>query len=107
MIAPGGLRVRDGDTSAEVQRPECGPEKSKLFLYPNEFMQMVTSRALTHGEGLPKYVAKNGATMQNQSTNWRPQGDSNPCTRDENPVSWAGLDDGDRIFSFGRKRAAT
>ena len=29
---------------------------------------------------------------------WRPQGDSNPCTRDENPVSWAGLDDGDRCI---------
>src|SRR5262252_5298762 len=25
----------------------------------------------------------------------RPQRDSNPRTRDENPVSWAGLDDGD------------
>ena len=27
----------------------------------------------------------------------RPERDSNPCTRDENPVSWAGLDDGDQL----------
>ncbi len=26
---------------------------------------------------------------------WRPQGDLNPCCRNENPVSWARLDDGD------------
>jgi hypothetical protein len=32
----------------------------------------------------------------------RPQRDSNPRTRDENPVSWAGLDDGDLQSSWRR-----
>ena len=34
------------------------------------------------------------------ATSGRPQRDSNPRTRDENPVSWAGLDDGDLMFGW-------
>ncbi len=29
---------------------------------------------------------------------WRPQGDLNPCTQNENLVSWTGLDDGDNLW---------
>jgi hypothetical protein len=35
----------------------------------------------------------------NNSVDWRPRRDLNPCYRRERPVSWAELDDGDAVMS--------
>jgi integrase len=56
-----GIQVRDDDPSDRVQAPERGEEKSKAFLYPSEFLTLVTSPVLLHGEELPKHVAANVA----------------------------------------------
>ncbi len=61
------LRVRDDNPAIGVAPPDRGGEKSKAFLYPSEFWKLITSRALTHGEGLPMHVAANVA---NASRRW-------------------------------------
>src|SRR6185369_4429867 len=55
------LRVRGDDPTLGVRPPERGAEKSKAFLYPSEFWTLITSRKLTHGEGLDARVAANVA----------------------------------------------
>jgi len=61
------LRVRNDDPSASVEPPERGDDKTRAFLYPSEFLQLVSSRTLTHGEGLPAHIAANVA---NASRRW-------------------------------------
>lgn len=61
------LRVRADNPTIGVAPPERGGKKSKAFLYPSEFWDLITSRALTHGEGLPAHVAANVA---NASRRW-------------------------------------
>ncbi len=61
------LRVREDNPAIGVAPPERGGEKSKAFLYPSEFWKLITSRALTHGDGLPAHVAANVA---NASRRW-------------------------------------
>lgn len=61
------LIVRTDNPAIGVAPPNRGGEKAKAFLYPSEFWKLVTSRALTHGEGLPAHVAANVA---NASRRW-------------------------------------
>src|SRR5262245_15676176 len=41
-----GLRVRSDNPSAGVKGPDKGPEKEKKFLYPSEFLQLVSCAAV-------------------------------------------------------------
>ena len=43
----------------------------------------------------PHGLASDTAMASFLVENWRPVGDSNPCCRDENPVSWTWLDERD------------
>jgi hypothetical protein len=52
-------------------------------------------------------VHKNRKALQNNSVEWRPRRDLNPCYRRERPVSWAGLDDGDAVVSRAGFEPAT
>ena len=61
------LRVRDDNPAIGVAPPDRGGEKAKAFLYPSEFWKLITSRVLTHGDGLPAHVAANVA---NASRRW-------------------------------------
>ena len=47
--------------------------------------------ALLHSIGLSTEMAMARKLLEE----WRPVGDSNPCCRDENPVSWTWLDERD------------
>ena len=46
---------------------------------------------LLHSNGLSTEIAMARKLLEK----WRPVGDSNPCCRDENPVSWTWLDERD------------
>lgn len=46
-----GLRVRDDDPTTDVEPPTRGMRRTKAFLYPSEFLTLVTSREIWDADG--------------------------------------------------------
>lgn len=53
-----GLVVRADDPTADVQPPERGLKRKRAFLYPNEYLQLVTAPAIWESSGRDILVAR-------------------------------------------------